>query len=97
MTKTIENNTADTVKGLDLVEHMQLWIKPKQDPEFWEATKRLNLMLALADIPDQDKSRMAHDIVIAVRLSQLAAFHDGLRKGRQEAAQRIAVECKRIR
>lgn len=97
MGKTIENNKAETVKDLDLVEHMQLWIKPKQDPEFWKAAKRLNLMLALADIPDKDKSRMAHDIVIVAKLAQMAAFHDGLKRGRWEAAQRIANECKNIR
>lgn len=97
MSKTIENSAANTMKGLDLVEHLQEWIKPKQEPEFWEAAKQLNLMLALANIPDQDKSRMAHDIVIVAKLAQMAAFHDGLREGRLEAAQRIAVECKKIR
>lgn len=95
MSKTLENS--NTVKGLDLVEHLQEWIKTKQQPEFWEAAKRLNLMLALADIPDHDRSRMAHDIVIVAKLAQMAAFHDGLREGRQEAAQRIAGECKKVR
>ena len=94
MSKTIENNT---VKSFDLVELLQEWIKPKQEPEFWEAAKRLNLTLASANIPDQDKSRMAHDIVIVAKLAQMAAFRVGLREGRLEAAKRIAAECKKIR
>ena len=63
-----------------------------------KATVRyLNLMLELADISDQDRSCISHDIVIVAKLAQMAAFHDGLRLGRQEAAKRIASECKKMR
>ena len=95
MDKKIETEAYE--KALDLVEHLQEWMKPKQEPEFWEAAKRLNLMLALADIPNQDRSHIAHDIVIVAKLAQMAAFRDGLCQGRREAAQRIADERKKMR
>lgn len=98
MNEVINSCAADapeTVKEIDLVEHQQEWVKPKQEQEFWKTAKRLNIMFLLANIPDQDKSRMIHDIVVLVKLAQMAAFRDGLRRGKQEAAQRIASECKK--
>lgn len=92
MNKTIEN----TEKHLDFVKHLHEWVKLDKDPEFSRAAKHLNLMLELADISDQDRSCINHDLAIIAKLAQVAAFHDGLRLGRQEAAKRIVNECRKI-
>lgn len=81
---------------LDLMDHMKEWIKTQQDPKFWETTKRVNLSVMLAEMPDQKRNDLVHDIVVLVKLAQMAAFHDGLRQGKREAAQQIAVECKKF-
>lgn len=74
-------------KTTDLVEYMQEWIKAKQDSKFWDTAKRVNLSILLAPITERQHNEIVHNIVVLVKLAQMAAFRDGLEHGRWEERQ----------
>ena len=72
-------NSDNTVELLDLLHE---WIKTEQDPLFWSYAKRLNLFIMLLDLSTRKHNFLVRGITILVRMAQLKAFHDGIKRGK---------------
>ncbi len=81
------NNPNERIELLDLLKD---WVKTEQNPMFWDYARRINLLFAILDLSTWENNHLTRWIVSLVRLAQLAAFRDGMRRGREskEKAQR---------
>ena len=78
--KPIVKNPKERIELLSLLHE---WLKTEQDPMFWDCAKRINLCIARMNISTRENNFLVRGIVSLVRLAQLAAFRDGMRRGRK--------------
>ena len=70
-------------KRIEFIDLLKDWVKAEQYPMFWDCAKRINLCIALMNISTSKNNFLVRGIVSIVRLAQLAAFRDGMRRGRE--------------
>lgn len=75
--------TTNPNKRVDLLDMLKDWVKAEQDPMFWDCAKRISLCITLMNLSMRKNNFLVRGVVLLVRLAQLAAFRDGMRRGRE--------------
>lgn len=68
----------------ELMAELKDWVKNEREPRFWDTAKRLNILIMILDLPKEQKDFLIHSIIMLVKMAQMEAFRDGLRRRRRE-------------
>lgn len=68
----------------ELMAELKDWVKNEREPRFWDIAKRLNILIMILDLPKEQKDFLVHSIIMLVKMAQMEAFRDGLRRRRRE-------------